>query len=137
MVTPYLNVVKYAKLMAKKRGADEEIVEIAALLHDYASIKDYKLYKHHHIHGAEEAEKILKTVNYPMEKIEQVKQCIMSHRGSKMVKKPTKESICLTDAMAHFDSISSLFRLAFSAIRWILMRQTIGYCTSLNAVGKN
>jgi uncharacterized protein len=110
-----LLVVKYAKLMAKKIGADEEIVEIAALLHDYAGIKDYKMYEDHHIHGANEAEKILKQFNYPSEKIEQVKHCIIAHRGSKAVQKMTKEALCLADAdsMAHFDSISSLFHLAF------------------------
>lgn len=110
-----LNVVKYAKLMAKRIGADEEIVEMAALLHDYASIKDYDMYKDHHLHGANEAEKILKQFNYPAEKIYQVKHCIMAHRGSKTSQKMTKEALCLADAdsMAHFDGISSLFYLAF------------------------
>ena len=110
-----LHVVRYAKLMAKKIGADEEIVEIAALLHDYASIKDHKMYEDHHIHGADEAETILKQFNYPAEKIDQVKHCIMAHRGSKTAQKMTKEALCLADAdsMAHFDAISSLFYLAF------------------------
>ncbi|MFA6548252.1 MAG: HD domain-containing protein [Candidatus Magasanikbacteria bacterium] len=112
-----VSVVKYAKLMAKKINADEEVVEIAALLHDYAGIKDYKLYEDHHLHGAELAERILKKFNYPQNKIEQVKHCILSHRGSKVTKKLTKEALCIADAdsMAHFDSISSLFYLAFSS----------------------
>lgn len=110
-----LPVVKYSKLMAKKLKADEEIVEIAALLHDYASVKNYKLYEEHHIHGAELAEQILKKFNYPQNKIEQVQHCILSHRGSKALEKITKEALCVADAdaMAHFDSISSLFYLAF------------------------
>jgi uncharacterized protein len=101
--------------MAKKIGANEEIVEIAALLHDYASVKDYKLYEDHHLHGAELAEQILKKFNYPEDKIEQVKHCILCHRGSKVTQKLTKEDLCVADAdsMAHFDSISSLFYLAF------------------------
>ncbi len=108
-------VVKYAKLMAEKLNADEEIVEIAALLHDYASVRDYKLYKDHHLHGAKLAEQILKKFHYPQDKIDQVKDCILSHRGSKATKKLTKEALCVADAdsMAHFDSISSLFYLAF------------------------
>ncbi len=110
-----LPVVKYAKLMAEKLEADQEIVEIAALLHDYASVKDRKLYEEHHIHGAKLAEEILKKFNYPSDKIEQVKHCILSHRGSKTVQKLTKEALCVADAdsMAHFDSISSLFYMAF------------------------
>lgn len=110
-----LLVVKYAKLMAGKLPADEEIAEIAALLHDYASVKDPSLYEDHHIHGAELAEKILRQRNCPLDRIERVKLCILSHRGSKPLKKLTKEAICVADAdsMAHFDSISSLFYLAF------------------------
>jgi len=110
-----LPVVKYAKLMAKKLDADEEVVEIAALLHDYASVKDRKLYEKHHIHGAKLAEVILKKYGYPPQKIGEVKQCILSHRGSRIAKKLTNEAICVADAdsMAHFDSVSSLFYLAF------------------------
>lgn len=110
-----LHVVKYAKLMAEKLNADQEIVEIAALLHDYASVKDYNLYEEHHVHGAELAEQILIKYDYPQDRIKQVKHCILSHRGSKIAQKITKEAICVADAdsMAHFDSISSLFYLAF------------------------
>lgn len=110
-----LSVVKYAKLMAEKIGADGEIVEIAALLHDYASITDYELYEDHHLHGAELAEQVLKNLDYPQNKIDQVKDCILCHRGSKVLDKLTKEALCVADAdsMAHFDSISSLFYLAF------------------------
>jgi len=110
-----LPVVKYAKLMAKKLGANKEIVEIAALLHDYASVKDRKLYKEHHVHGARLAEMILEKYNYPEQRIKEVKHCILSHRGSKITKKLTIEALCVADAdsMAHFDSISSLFYLAF------------------------
>ena len=43
-----IDVVKYSKLMAEKLGADEEIVELAALLHDYASIKNSDHIKEHH-----------------------------------------------------------------------------------------
>ena len=67
-------VVKYSKELAKKLNADIQVVEIAALLHDYAGIKDEKLWPDHHIHGAKEAEKILKEFNYPPEKIKMVKE---------------------------------------------------------------
>ncbi|MBT5022339.1 HD domain-containing protein [Candidatus Woesearchaeota archaeon] len=110
-----INVVKYAKLMAKKTNANEEVVEIAALLHDYASIINYDYYKDHHIHGAVEAEKILSQFDYPQDKIDLVKECIISHRGSKVEQKQSKEALCVADAdaMAHFDSIGSLYYLAF------------------------
>ena len=42
-------VVDNAVMLAKQFGADEEIVIIAAWLHDIASITDYNLYEEHHI----------------------------------------------------------------------------------------
>lgn len=50
-----VSVVKYSKVLAKTLGANEELVEIAALLHDYASVKDKNMYAKHHIYGAIEA----------------------------------------------------------------------------------
>ncbi|MGE5396068.1 MAG: HD domain-containing protein [Chitinophagales bacterium] len=109
-------VVKYSKLLAEKLGADQEVVEISALLHDYASIKDKSLYEEHHLHGATEAEDVLKKFNYPEEKINKVKDCIIQHRGSKNFKKTTKEAVCIAsaDAMAHIDQIPSLLHLAYA-----------------------
>ncbi|MEN7982657.1 MAG: HD domain-containing protein [Nanoarchaeota archaeon] len=110
-----LGVVKYAKMMAEKLNADVEIVEVASLLHDYASIINHDFYEDHHIYGAIEAEKILKKFDYSQNKIELVKDCIISHRGSKIKSQKSVETLCVADAdgMSHFDSISSLFYLAF------------------------
>jgi putative nucleotidyltransferase with HDIG domain len=110
-----LVVVKYALLVAEQLGADKEIVEIAALLHDYASIKDKSMYEEHHAFGAIEAAKILNELNYPDDKIELVKECIIQHRGSVNLDKTTKESICIAsaDAMSHIDQVPSLLHLAY------------------------
>ena len=132
-----VNVVKYAKLMAKKLNADFEIVEIASLLHDYASIINYDFYEDHHIHSANEAEKLLKQFDYPQEKIELVRNCIISHRGTKTKSKESKEAIYVADAdgMSHFDSIGSMFYLAFfshkmnidEANNWLLQKLERSY----------
>jgi uncharacterized protein len=110
-------VVGYAKMLAEKAGADVEIVEIAALLHDYAGIKDHALSGDHHIHGAKEAEALLKTLDYPGERIERVKECILCHRGSVPREKSSVEARCVADAdaMAHFATLPSLYYLAFTA----------------------
>ncbi len=42
-----LPVVQNAKQLASRFDADPEIMELAALLHDYASIKDKALYANH------------------------------------------------------------------------------------------
>lgn len=109
------SVVKNAQLLAKKFGANEEIVTIAAWLHDVASITDYNLYEMHHIHGANIAESILKSFNYEDENILKVKDCILNHRGSINNQKLTLEEICVADAdaISHFDNIPSLLYLAY------------------------
>jgi len=109
-------VVKYSKMLAKILGANQEIVEIAALLHDYAGIKDSSCNHEHHIHGANEAELILKTFNYPDNKIKKIKQCILSHRGSVIIQRNSLEEICVAsaDAMAHIDQVASLMYAAFN-----------------------
>jgi 8-oxo-dGTP diphosphatase len=110
-----VSVVKYAKILARKLNANEELVEIAALLHDYASVKDKNMYAEHHIYGAIEAEKILQGLDYPQEKIEIIKDCIICHRGSVRKEQKTKEAICVAsaDAMAHIDQVPSLLHLAY------------------------
>jgi uncharacterized protein len=96
-------------------GADAEIVEIAALLHDYASVKDEALYKEHHIHSQTEAEKILKSFDYPVERIEAVKECIASHRGSVRRERKSPEAECLAnaDGLTHIEQIPSFMHLAY------------------------
>jgi uncharacterized protein len=110
-----LSVVKYGKFLATRLDADEEIVEVAALLHDIAGIKDRDNYENHHLFGAEEAERILKRFKYPQEKIEKVKHCIYAHRGSKSINRETLEAKCVAsaDAMAHFDGIPALLHFVF------------------------
>jgi uncharacterized protein len=108
-------VVKNGKRLAELFGADQEIVELAALLHDYASIKDQTLYPDHHVHGPIEAEKLLKRLDYPPARIEAVKACIAAHRGSVPGERRSAEAECLAnaDAMAHIEQIPSLLELAF------------------------
>lgn len=110
-----LSVVKYSKLLANKLNANIEVVELAALLHDYASIKNKNFYEEHHIHSAKFAEEILIELNYSSDTIEKVKQCIFNHRGSEIGEKnsPEEKIIADADALAHFDNIGSLFYLAF------------------------
>ncbi|MEG2656835.1 MAG: HD domain-containing protein [Clostridium sp.] len=108
-------VVKCAKQLAEKLSADSEIVEIAALLHDYAGIKDCMLAEEHHIYGAVEAERILIEFNYPKDRIEKVKDCIITHRGSVPMKRLTQEAECIAsaDAMTHIFQVPSLLHLAY------------------------
>ena len=111
-VAPMLGV---AAELAARVGADQEIVRIAVLLHDYAGIADKTKTKDHHIHGAAQAERILTEEGYPRPKIDRVKACILTHRGSVMLAKDTKEQQCVADADAivHMQAVSSLFFVAY------------------------
>lgn len=108
-------VVKNGELLAQRYNADQEIVMIAAWLHDIASITDYDLYKEHHIHGAEIAYTLLSKLSYDEKKIARVQECIRNHRGSVCLEKNSIEELCVADAdaISHFDSVPSLLYLAY------------------------
>ena len=108
-------VYELAKSNAQNYGADEEIVSIAALLHDIASVTNKDFTEEHHIIGAEIAEELLTKEHYPKDKIELIKKCIFNHRGSKLMDKNSPEEICIadSDAMAHFYSIPSLLSMVY------------------------
>jgi uncharacterized protein len=109
-------VARTGRRMAEQFDADPEIVEIAALLHDYAGIKDVKLYPEHHIHGPKEAEQILCALGYPETKIAAVKHCIAGHRASVPVPRRSAEAECLAnaDAVTHIEQVPSLLNFVFT-----------------------
>lgn len=121
-------VVGYSKMLAKKLGADEETIELAALLHDLGSLRFGE--EGHEITGQREAEKILKELGYPPKTIEEIKEAIGSHRGSLDVKPKslTAKILANADAMAHFDVVPVLLRVGLDkyekneklAAKWVL-----------------
>ena len=108
-------VVRLGRDLSAEFGADEEVVKLAALLHDYASIKDERLYAEHHLHGPLEAQTLLTSLGYPKEKIDAVKRCIAEHRGSVGGERTTPEARCLAsaDALAHIYNAPSLLFFAY------------------------
>jgi uncharacterized protein len=123
-----LRVAKYSRLLAKKLKADQELAELAALLHDIGSIKFGE--ENHEITGQVEAEKILKSLGFSPKIIAEVKECIRSHRGSKDIKPRTliAKIVSNADAIAHFDTIPILLRVGLKqeggdeekAAKWVL-----------------
>ena len=108
-------VVKNAVELAKKYGADMEIVELGALLHDIAMPSEIGPREEHNFYGAKIADELLTGLNYPEDRKERVKECVLRHRGSKDLPRNTIEEQCVADAdvMAHFDCIPSMFHLVF------------------------
>jgi uncharacterized protein len=102
-------VVKLALKLAGLVGADFEVVEAAAWLHDIAKQKG----KDHAEYGAQEARRFLVQTDFPPNKIEQVCQAIADHQGLWREKPLTNlESMVLWDA----DKLSKIGLTA--AIHW-------------------
>ena len=124
-----IRVVAHAQALARRLGADEEIVTLAALLHDYASISGHP-HDEHHLRGAHLATELLLARQYPEARAEHVAQCILTHRGSVPLPRESVEANILAsaDAMAHFDNVPSLLYLAYTkrgldsdeGARWVL-----------------
>ena len=100
-----LPVIKNACMLAEKYGADKDVVEVAAIFHDYANLLDFANRDNHHILGAELAEGILSEDGFEQAFIDKVKLCIRNHRASIVKEKFSKEEICVADAdaMSHLD----------------------------------
>lgn len=107
-------VYKYVLILSKDKDVDKEVVEIAALLHD-VSMTDINLDRaRHNEYGSTMAEEILTKYNYPKDKIELVKKCILNHSSKRKEFRTTLEESILVDAdgLSHFDSIDSLYSFA-------------------------
>lgn len=98
-------VVKYSKMLCEKFGADEKVCLTSAWLHDIAKMKGQR--EDHHLHGAVEAERILKELGFKKEFIEKVKHCITTHSSDKKYPPKTIEAKILStaDEFSHFDSL--------------------------------
>lgn len=109
----FVPTVKYAQELAEQLGADKEIVTLAAWLHDIGSVIHGR--ENHHLTGAEIAEKKLKELGYPEDRIELIKNCILNHRGSQENNPQSVEEKIISDAdaLSNFDNIPGIFKAAF------------------------
>lgn len=109
----FVPVVQYAEKLADELGGDKEIVLLAAWLHDIGSIVYGRA--DHHVTGAKIAEEKLRELDYPLDKIEKVKECIRTHRGSQGLSAETLEAQILVEAdtLSAFNDLTGLFQAAF------------------------
>ena len=130
-------VYKYVCLLSKDKNVDHEVLELSALLHDIA-MTDITLDRSNHNEcGSEIAEQLLRENNYPEDKVQFVKKCILNHSSKRAEYRTTEEERILVnaDGLSHFDSISNLYSLAHNvmelndeeAIRFIQDKLTKDY----------
>jgi uncharacterized protein len=88
-----LRVLKIARFIAAKEGADIEVVSKAALLHD-----SFRNGENHALKSAEFARKLLSEEGYGEEFIEAVVHAIEAHSFSGRIEPRTLEAKVLSDA---------------------------------------
>ena len=106
-------VYKYVVMLSKDKNVDREVLELAALLHDI-SMTDMALDRsRHNEYGAEIAEQLLRENNYPEDKTQLVKRCILNHSKRRQQYRSTEEEQILVDAdgLSHFDVVMTLYSL--------------------------
>ncbi len=107
-------VVKNALYLANITGEDEELAEIAALLHDIGGYR--RGWDNHEIKGSQEAEKILTNLGYDIQFIEKIKHSILAHRTGGFASPETKLAMILRDAdvLSHFEAVPYLIHIGLS-----------------------
>ena len=108
-------VVMFSLELADRVGADKEIVEISAILHDIAKVS-VEQSEPHNIIGADLADEMLSRFGYEQEKIEKVNNCIIKHNGDVDLENLTKEEWCVrnADVLSMLDNLTIYFYLAYS-----------------------
>jgi uncharacterized protein len=100
---------RYAAELGRTLGADLEIVELAAWMHDLSAVRDFAALPKHPALSAEIARKMLQERGYPSERIERVAACIASHSAPVQIGKGPLEEVCVSNA----DAMSQIVKPAY------------------------
>ena len=111
-------VYKYVVLLSENKIVDREVSELSALLHDIAMTDRSLDRPKHNEYSSVIAEQLLRENNYPSDKVQLVKKCILNHSSKRVEFRTTKEERILVgaDGLSHFDSINNLYSLAHNVV---------------------
>lgn len=112
-------VAGYARRLGETLGADLEIIELAAWLHDLSAVQDFAVLPKHPAVSAEIARKMLLERGYPVERIERVARCIAAHSAPVPIGKGAPEETCVSNA----DAMSQIVRPAYWSYYVFRVRQ--------------
>jgi uncharacterized protein len=104
-----LEVVARCRALAPRLGADPEVVELAAWLHDLAAIRDLSCVPTHHLEGARLARALLVERGAPAALADAVARTCAAHTSPVAPGQGTAEEVCLSNA----DVLAQLARPAY------------------------
>jgi HD superfamily phosphodiesterase len=107
-------VIEYGRRLSEIVGADEEIVTIAAYLHDISVVQDIGSMSRHNILGADIAKELLLQNNYPLDRTELVEQTILTHSTPVKPGQGSMEEVCLSNADAMSQITNPVYWLYFA-----------------------
>ncbi|MBC7085444.1 MAG: HD domain-containing protein [Methanomethylovorans sp.] len=124
----------------EKEGGNEQVLRLAALLHDVGIIKEHLQGGNHAQYSAEMAQEFLTAAGAGKDMIEHVTDCIRSHRFSGALQAQTLEAKILQDA-DRIDALGAvgIFRSLVSMGSLRALRSTSGTVkeTCMNAYNEN
>lgn len=104
----------FSNRLAEKLGADKEIVELSAVLHDISAIGDFNALARHAQLGAEIAGGILRQAAYDPKKIVLVKECIEKHSIPLKAGEASIEAVCISNADAMSQIVNPKYWLYYA-----------------------
>ena len=114
------HVYKYVIILSENKNVDREVLELSALLHDIAMTDKNLDRAKHNEDGSVIAEQLLRQEEYPEDKIQFVKKCILNHSSKRSAFRTSEEEQILVnaDGLSHFDAISNLYSLAHNVMEF-------------------
>jgi uncharacterized protein len=113
-------VARYGERLARELGADAEIVELAAWLHDLAAVRDPAALPEHARLSAALARELLPAYGFSGGTIDRVARAIASHSSPLALGSGTLEEVCLSQA----DAVAQIVRPAW----WFYFAFTVRKC---------
>lgn len=106
-------VAECATSLAQRLGADVEVVELAAYLHDISVVRDPATMPNHAELSADLAKQILLERGYPRDRATEVARSIALHSEPLAIGSASPEAVCLSNA----DALARILRPAY----WMYM----------------
>jgi uncharacterized protein len=129
-----LVVAQFASRLARPLDADEEVVALAAWLHDLAAVRDPSAQPDHALLGAELAHEVLSGYGYTATTIAGVSRAVASHSFPLQPGSASPEEVCVSQADAVAQMLRPFYWLYFAtSVRGLCYEEAKGWLANLIA----